>query len=740
MSKILANEIANYGDNAPIEVKEGVNIPAGKPLQAAGDAGTSGKVLTSTGSSIEWTSPFDGDYNSLTNQPVIPPAQVQSDWNASGSSVAAILNKPIVPPQPSVSVVNASGSGNLEYNQLSGLFTFTPPDLSGYASGTNESLWDAAYNWGDHAQAGYATTTALNTAVANSGNWDAAYSWGNHATVGYLTAEADTLDSVCERGKTGLSGGGQAVLTDVRIVGTDGIKASYFGCGALGGAGQGDLTMRHNDQTHDSSIAHGNTLGDLTISSVTRIDLVAASGAGNITVDGNLLVTGTTDLDIEDLANVNISGGLSDQQVLKWNAANSAWEPANDLVGGATGVALSDLSVSTAAAGTPALSYNNTNGVFTYTPPDLTGYLTAETDPVFSAHVASGILQTNINNWNSAYGWGDHSTQGYISNFGSISNHTDVSLTTLATNDLLQYNGSSWVNVVPNYLTAETDTLASVTARGATTTTDITTTGKIYYSNNFADLTALTAVNATTYHGMFAHVHAEGHGYFAHAGGWTQLLDTGSSLSELANVATTVPSANDVLTWNGTNWAPAAPTGGSGGGANVSISDTAPGSPSPGDLWWESDKGRLKIYYNDTDSNQWVDASPPLSPANINETTTNGSNRVGVTNLTSSSAANGAIEFQTDNGTAAAVRWVFTPAGHLLPTTNDAYDIGSAEYKVRDMYLADGSLHSNSGKTLSFYDGNLTWGGDDVIMLQDLKDILATCDSFGQFKDHIMGL
>ena len=148
----------------------------------------------------------------------------------------------------------------------------------------------------------------------------------------------------------------------------------------------------------------------------------------------------------------------------------------------------------------------------------------------------------------------------------------------------------------------------------------------------------------------------------------------------------------------------------------------------------------MKIYYNDTDSFQWVDASPPLSPTNIDETTTNGSNRVGVTNLTSSSQANGAIEFQTDNGTSAAVRWVFTPAGHLLPTTNDAYDIGSAEYKVRDMYLADGSLHSNSGKTLSFYDGNLTWGGDDVIMLQDLKDILATCNSFGEFKDHIMGL
>ena len=50
-------------------------------------------------------------------------------------------------------------------------------------------------------------------------------------------------------------------------------------------------------------------------------------------------------------------------------------------------------------------------------------------------------------------------------------------------------------------------------------------------------------------------------------------------------------------------------TTGGGGNANVTISDTAPGSPSAGDLWWESDIGELKIYYSDGDSSQWVDAS-----------------------------------------------------------------------------------------------------------------------------------
>ena len=72
MSKLLANQISNYNDNGPVEVKDGVNIPTGKPLQVAGVNGTSGQYLTSTGSSIAWST-----------LPTIPAAQVQTDWNAS---------------------------------------------------------------------------------------------------------------------------------------------------------------------------------------------------------------------------------------------------------------------------------------------------------------------------------------------------------------------------------------------------------------------------------------------------------------------------------------------------------------------------------------------------------------------------------------------------------------------------------------------------------------------------------
>ena len=46
-----------------------------------------------------------------------------------------------------------------------------------------------------------------------------------------------------------------------------------------------------------------------------------------------------------------------------------------------------------------------------------------------------------------------------------------------------------------------------------------------------------------------------------------------------------------------------------GGGANVTTSDAAPTSPQDGDLWWNSSVGALKVYYDDGDSQQWVDAA-----------------------------------------------------------------------------------------------------------------------------------
>ena len=57
-----------------------------------------------------------------------------------------------------------------------------------------------------------------------------------------------------------------------------------------------------------------------------------------------------------------------------------------------TGIGLGDLSVNTSSVGTASLSYNNTTGVFTYTPPDLSGYITSQyTLPTSSTTVLGGV-------------------------------------------------------------------------------------------------------------------------------------------------------------------------------------------------------------------------------------------------------------------------------------------------------------------------------------------------------------
>jgi len=139
---------------------------------------------------------------------------------------------------------------------------------------------------------------------------------------------------------------------------------------------------------------------------------ISGSYAGITTVGTLSLLQVTGSATFSDLS------GVGDRSI-GVNAAGRLIELA-----GSGGIALTDLSVAVAAAGTPNLSYNNANGVFTYTPPDLTSYATATSATAFSNKTG------NISQW---------------------------------TND-------------SGYLTAftETDTLDTVTTRGATTANAVT--------------------------------------------------------------------------------------------------------------------------------------------------------------------------------------------------------------------------------------------------------------------------
>ena len=223
---------------------------------------------------------------------------------------------------------------------------------------------------------------------------------------------------------------------------------------------------------------------------------------------------------------------------------------------------LSSFSVTTNIAGISALSYDSATGIFTYTPPNLSGYLTTSSP-------AGGITSANITNWDTAYNWGDHSTAGYwVEDSTKISNWD----TAYGWGD----HGAA------GYLTSYTET------------------DPIFNSSPAGGITSQNIANWDAAYGWGDHGTA---GYL-----------TSVALNGISDVTITTPSVGDYIKYDGTGWVNSAFTG----LTSTTVGDTPPSSPNPGDLWWESDTGRLKIYYQDTDTSQWVDASPPLAnPFNV---------------------------------------------------------------------------------------------------------------------------
>ena len=436
---------------------------------------------------------------------------------------------------------------------------------------------------------------------------------------------------------------------------------------------------------------------------------------------------------ISDLADVATTAPTNDQ-VLKWNG--SSWTPAAD----SAGIALNSISVSVSAVGSANLTYNNTSGEFNFTPPDLSGYLTT---------------------------------------LGSVGGHTDVTITNVQNNQILKYNSttSKWENQAESgggggstTFTGLTDTPANFTSQagkylkvnaGATALEYVTLpvdpdTNTTYSQSSVADgsnvklrLTDSGSTNDDILVTAGTNISISA----VSAAGFTINSTPGATVTT-SDSAPGSPNDGD-LWWksdegrlkvyyqdaDSSQWIDASPPLAATGGATITTDDSAPSSPSDGDLWWKSDEGRLKVYYADGSSDQWVDASPPLATSSITNTTTNGNNSVTITTSTSGANAN-AIEIKTDNNTASAIRWRFTPPGHLIPYANAQYDIGNAEYKVRHMFLSDNTVYFEGDflKVAQHNSGGSAQSASYLIPLAKLKDALNASANYEAFKAAILAI
>ena len=228
----------------------------------------------------------------------------------------------------------------------------------------------------------------------------------------------------------------------------------------------------------------------------------------------------------------------------------------------------------------------------------------SETDPIFGAAPAASITAQQITNWDLAYTWGDHGAVGYLTSF----TETDpIFVASPAANitqqQIINWNSAyNWGNHAnAGYLTSNAIVVADIAPASPTS-------GDLWWDTNSGVLKVYYQDVDTSQ--------------------WVDASPTASSVQGAKVITSDLPPMNPVqgdLWWNSSEgslkvyfsdgdsnqWVDASPGGViTGGGASVTTSDAPPSNAADGDLWWQSDVGVLKIYYDDGNTQQWVDASP----------------------------------------------------------------------------------------------------------------------------------
>lgn len=134
------------------------------------------------------------------------------------------------------------------------------------------------------------------------------------------------------------------------------------------------------------------------------VGTISTGTLGGVKVDGTSIVINNGVISarraLSSLTDVSIVITPQDGQVLKYNAAISKWAPASDLTGaGGSGIGLGSLSVNVATpSGTGNFSYNNTTGVFTFTPSVAYSLPSATTSTLGGVYITDVTSSGIVNN------------------------------------------------------------------------------------------------------------------------------------------------------------------------------------------------------------------------------------------------------------------------------------------------------------------------------------------------------
>jgi len=252
------------------------------------------------------------------------------------------------------------------------------------------------------------------------------------------------------------------------------------------------------------------------------------------------------------------TGSAVANQILSWTGTGFDWIDKSTITASYENADVdTHLNTSTAA----------TNQILSWTGSDYAWITQTSTytDSSVDSHLNTSTASTSqVLSWNGL----DYDWVGLPSSYTNTDVDTHLNISTASPSQVLSWNGSDYDWIAPT----SSDTLNDVINRGSSTTTTAIIPFLYSDQNSFP--------NAGTYHGAIAHSHQDGAMFFAHSGMWIELANLSDVPAEYNNTSVDVhlnagsATANQVLSWTGTDydWVDSSALGG--GSSTVSRTTT----------------------------------------------------------------------------------------------------------------------------------------------------------------------
>jgi len=297
----MANRIPLVVDTTDKKIKE---LPVGDNLDLGGSGLTNVGTVNATDvriNNVSFNNPFSGDYNDLSNKPIIPtvPSAISSFANDIGYLATGTTSDQIVEGTTNLFFSNARSDARIQAANIQTLANVTTPVSSD----------DGKVLYYDHASQTFKYRTTV--------------------------TEADTLDTVLARGATS--------TRDISV-GKVYFKNVFATLADLPSASDWHGMFVHVHATGKAYFAHagawiplaqesGGTLiqvaaDDSTVRSIGYGETLQIAGGGGITTasDAEGKITITASLNLGDINDV-VTAGANNGQALIWDNAQSRWEP-----------------------------------------------------------------------------------------------------------------------------------------------------------------------------------------------------------------------------------------------------------------------------------------------------------------------------------------------------------------------------------------------------------------------------